>query len=253
MDIGDCLSISFKYPFKDFPNFKFVMLFFALLVPLFYSIWYNTSSDIIISISLILLLVVILIIPGYLISIVKNGILQTGEVSNFNVKKNIVDTFKLFLISLVYSIVPIIVMLIVSFSFGIFAYSEVDLASLSTAESNQLALGIIITVLIAILVEFVYVIFLIVAIARFAYHDSMSQAFEFGEVYRDIKKIGIGKLIGWLIVTNIIFNLIARFGLLLVLIPVAGVLIYLLVLLPFALLFYAYSIGCIYSNVLENE
>ena len=253
MDIGKCISRSFKYPFKDFSNFKFVMLFFCIVVPLFYEILYDVSLGIVDYISLILVLILILVMPGYLISIIKNGITQDTEVSKFNIKKNIVDSFKVFLIALVYAIIPVIVMLIVAFSFGIFAYSGIDLTNLSTAQSNQIALGIIITVLIALLVEFIYTIFLIVALARFAHYESTSQALEFGKVYRDIRKIGIGKLIGWLILTNIIFNLIARFGILLILIPVAGGLIYLMILLPFALLFYAYSIGCIYSNVLPTE
>ena len=185
--------------------------------------------------------VFILIFPGYQASVVGKGIERDLEVPRFNIKANFINTIKIAVLSLVYYVIPfILIFFIIPALVG------------TPAFSFNMALFLILFIIIFI-VFFIFSLFLSVAFARMVHYDSLTKGLEFKEIYRDIKKIGLGKTVGWYIVVNIIHSVIINLGSLIVFIPVIGIIIFGALIIPFISLFYSYSVGLIYSNIIFED
>lgn len=240
MDTGEILSKSFKYPFNDFYNFKFIILFFTLLmIPTILFLF--DISPLIDVLFYILLFVLFLIFPGYLASVVGKGVERELEVPRLNIKANFINTIKIAVLSVIYYFIPFI-----------FIFFMIPALVETPATSFNIALFLILFV-VMVIVFFIFNIFLTIAFARMVHYDSLNKGLEFKEIYRDIKKIGVGKTAGWYIVVNIIYSVIINLGYILVFIPVIGIIIFGALIIPFTSLFYSYSIGLIYSNVIFED
>lgn len=253
MSIGEIISESFRYPLGDKENFKYPAIIFLLLglgiagiVTLFeFAMWFGggSSSDfgailwIFAILALFLYVIFALIAPGYLVSVTREGIDQTGLIPPLEIGANIVNSIKLAILGFIYMIIP-----------SIFAVIFVVIIS-SVARSDAAPALAIIGLLILLIIYLLFAFLLVVAEMRFAKYDSLSEALSFGEVYEDLKDIGILKLLVVCIIMSILIEIIAGIGFIVALIPVIGGLIYGCLVLPFCALAYSYAMGLLYSDI----
>lgn len=188
----------------------------------------------------IILFFACLILPGYLISVMKEGINQTGEIPAFDYSKNIYDTIKIIILSIIVMIIPGIITAVLSLLGG--------LAASSGNQSATIAIVLIISI-INLIIRIVFELLLLIALMRFAKYEKIREAIKISELFDDLKEIGILKLIGTIIVLAIITSIIMVLGTLINLIPIIGGIVFGAIVLPIVLLAYYYALGSLYSEV----
>lgn len=245
MDLGNIITNSFKYPFNDYKNLSiFCALFLLALIPFAGVLM---EQDTVFVIGLITTIILMLIVPGYLLSVIHNGCEESLELPSLNIVKNIVNTLKLIVLDIVYMIIPVIVLLILLFATGFFTLFSAN--SIENLSELSLGAGFIAAFIIMFIVSLIFLILSYIAKARFAHTGSLSEALDFGKVIRDIKDIGVGKLVIWYLLMNVLVGLVSRITIFLLLIPYAGVLVYVCIITPVLMLIYYYSIGLLYSGI----
>ena len=114
---------------------------------------------------------------------------------------------------------------------------------------NGLFTALAITGIIAIILFVIFGLFAEIAVCRLAKYDSFGEAFNFKEIYADLREIGILKVIGFIIVLAIIVFIIGLIIALITAIPYVGIIIACLVGNSFILLFSDRALGLLYSQV----
>lgn len=245
MDLGEIISCSFKYPFTDFKRLAIVfVLFFMMTVSL---IGLELNNEIIVYAGLVTFIVACLIIPGYLISVLRQGTLVLKELPCVNIKKNVIDTLKVIVLDIVYMIIPTVMVMILV---GILIFMAPPYPDILTQDfsASLIYAGLIVAVVSALLF-IIFALLLTVAKARLAKYDSLSKALSFTAVYRDIRRIRIGKFIAWVVLMGIILGLIDRLAIFLLLfIPHAGIILYVCIVAALLLIIYYYSLGLLYGD-----
>lgn len=252
MEIGDIFSKSIAYPLKaDF--FKIVILFLLIgipltamiLLPLPYHGFVPRSirpmfyaAEIIMIIGTI---IVSLIFEGYALSVMREGMKQSDAFPPFEIKRNIVDTLKVWVLSFIFSIIPVIIMSILVFV-------------VIAGSSNRLifTIGFILAVLVSVIIEIILAIPLQVALLRLAKYGSLSEALIISKLKDDIRRIGLGKLLVVFIVLSLISGVLIFLGIYLINIPIVGYVGFIVLpvlIIPYVGLFSAYGYGLMYSDV----
>jgi len=242
------ISNSFKVPFRNYKNLALFCVLFVLGLVGYVGNVINNS--LIMQIGLVTFIVLALIVPGYLLSVVREGTDDSDKLPSLNIVKNIVDTLKLVLLNIVFMLIPSIVSFALLLPTGMVAISNWDsiFSVNNVGTSNFFTMALIIFIVIFLL-YFIFLIFEYVAMARFAHYDSLTEALSLRKVYSDIREIGVLKTVGLIVVMGIIVIIITRIALLLLLIPYVGVVIYLCLIIPlFSVIFY-YSLGLLYSDI----
>lgn len=262
MKISDILVNSIKYPIDNdediintavlfgIPAVGLIILFlFAGIAGLF-----GENGGGIIAIGLIiaalLAFIFLLILPGYSLSVMDEGINQSNIIPSMNIGKNIVDTIKLLILGFIYSIIPAIIGSIIVFLFAIIGGAA---GGVSGSESMGLTVSTFtwFGYFISALVSAFFTLLLLIATLRLARYDSLGAALSFGEVWADLNDLGIVKvlllyalisIIGGLLITGS-FALIGTFSVF------AGALVILLLVLPVVFLFSSYALGLLYSEI----
>lgn len=237
MGLGDILSKSISYPFSDLTKFLIVGLIFVIsdMDGIFYGLFGPNSFMAIIGI--IIAIVFSVILSGYSIDVIKRGIDNSNEIPDFDFANNFVDGIKVLIIGLVYFIIPIIITLVLLFMFGAIG-----------AGLDKMAGSLGIWAVFAVIIFIIFGIFAIIAEARFAISRSIGDALSIGEVFADVKRIGILNIILFLIVVSILLIVLGLILSVVTIIPVIGIVIVDLILGGFALLFVNYGVGLIYSE-----
>ena len=147
------------------------------------------------------------------------------------------DGAKVSIASLVYMIIPLILIIFGAVSMG---------AGIFGSESGSLVFGGLGVglLLVGLLLAFVFLIFLGVGIAHMVKTGKFGKAFAFGEILSIIGRIGWAKYIGWVIVTAIIASVV---GGLTGSIPYVGWIIS-AVIAPFLSVFIFRSLGDLYND-----
>ncbi len=222
MDIGDIVGDAVRYPSQDWKKVVTFGVFFLLNY----------------------VIIGILFWPGYALRALKATLAGSDELPEFgDWGEMVVDSLKLIIVSIVYSIIPAIVIFI-----GIFG-SAVSIQNLGSLMSPMAAFGLIGgVVLIGIILEIIFSLALIMAIANMALYDSeLGAAFRFSEILDLIKSIGYADYIIWfvvMIIIGIVVGVIA--GILNAL--VIGFLLTPLIVLPYAYLIYSRSLGLLITS-----
>lgn len=246
MDVGKIISNSFKYPFRNIKKLPILFILFILIAII--PIGIVSDNRYVLILGGIIFFIVILIIPGYFLSIVNIGLNESSMFPSFNFGKNIYDTLRLLVLRIVYMIVPAIVFFIVLSIFGpssLKMFAEMKVPSFLAT----IVLGILIVLITYIIFEFL----LFFAKARMAYLDSLSEALKIHKVIGDIRNIGFVKIITWLIIMGILMIVVSYVSSLVMLIPYVGFLIYIGIVIPILESIGNYSLGLLYSNIAEKE
>lgn len=239
MGLSEIISDSIKYPFSDIQKFLIVGVF-ALLAGLNNIVSaYDIDSIAIIGIASIVGLIASLIVSGYGVKVIKNAINFSNEVPDFDFVNDLITGIKVLIISIVYLIIPLIIILLVTGVNGLIG-----------ASINHLWASIGVAFIIALIIAIIFAIFQIVALARFAYTEQLGDAFNFGEVFEDVKKIGILRIIGFLLISAIVFIIALVIASIFGLIPFIGIIIVPILLGAFCILFYNRGLGLLYGEVI---
>lgn len=254
MKFEDIISNSFKYPFGDLKRFSIICILFLLpIIPLIFLSFIDGYSEVLMGIFAVLLIIDILIVPGYFISVVREGCNQSKSIPSIRIGRNIINTFKYFILELVYNLVPILVFI---FGIGIigFIYLPDFTFNLSNLAITKLFVSImsaidsfLLVLLITAILLIIFTLVSCVAIARFAKYDKLSEGFK--NVIGDLKEIGVIKLISWYVMIGIFISLISNVAALLLAVPHVGNIIYYAIILPYLVMVYFYSLGLLYSDV----
>lgn len=235
MGLGDVLSKSISYPFSDLT--KFLMLGLSLLIvdldAIFSQIFGQESF--IVFIAFIIAVLFSFVIAGYSISVTKKALDNSNEIPGFDYKNNFVDGVKLFVVEWVYFLIPAILTVVLLSVFGLFGQLWGKMA---------VTLGIW-----AVVLAILYIlsgIFAVVARARFAISHSIGDALNIRKVFDDIKRIGLLKIILFVIIAYIIMFALALILGVITVIPVIGTIVVDVLLGGFIFLFVSYGIGLLY-------
>jgi hypothetical protein len=186
----------------------------------------------------------ILFVPGYMLRALKATLAGSDELPEFgDWGEMVVDSLKLIIVSIVYSIIPAIVIFI-----GILG-SAASIQNLGSLMSPMAAFGLIGgVVLIGIILEIIFGLALIMAIANMALYDSeLGAAFRFSEILDLIKSIGWVDYIIWfvvMIIIGIVIGIIAS----ILNVLIIGILLTPLIVLPYAYLIYSRALGLLVTS-----
>ncbi len=118
----------------------------------------------------------------------------------------------------------------------------------SDAVINSLVTSLTITAIVALIVFLIFAILQFIAEARLANNGSLGGALNFIEVFKDIGKIGYGKVIGtFLLIVIVVAVINLVFGFIVGFIPVFW--IFTLILTPYLLFFSKRTAGLLYSDI----
>ena len=118
-------------------------------------------------------------------------------------------------------------------------------------------MGFLLTMGLALfIVLIVYILFevlLFFAKARLAYLNSLSESLKMHKVIKDIRNIGVGNIIKWLIFMAILMIVASVVSSWVIAIPYVGFIIYLGIVIPILESIGNYSLGLLYSNIADKE
>jgi hypothetical protein len=159
MDVGEISSNAFNYPLTDFKKIfilGIITILSSLILPGF-------------------------LILGYFLKIIKSSIKGSSELSEFDDWiKMFTDGLKVFVVLFMYSIIPVILILLGVWTVLLPMLSVPgSLSVLNPSLAVGLGGG---TTLIGIVLEIIVSFIIAIAIANLAYHDELGAAFRFSEI-----------------------------------------------------------------------
>ncbi|MCE5215245.1 MAG: DUF4013 domain-containing protein [Methanobacterium sp.] len=229
MDIGEIVSDAVKFPSSDWKKVIILGIFFLLTF----------------------VIIGIFFVSGYFLRIIKSTLAGYDELPEFDEWGDMfIDGLKVFVVSLVYMIIPMIVIFI-----GVFAsITSLAVTSTGTYTDPWAFIGLMSgTVIIGAILALIFGLIAYIAIANMALYDEIGAAFKFSEILERIKMIGWGKYILWYIVMIIIGVVGGFIASLLNIIPFIGMIIALLVIYPYLQMIYARSLALIFASSEEGQ
>lgn len=245
MNVGKIVTNSFKYPFRNIKKLPILCILFVLvaIIPIG-MIFDNRYISII---GFIAFFAFILIVPGYLMSFVQFGLNESSMFPSISIGKNIYNSIKLLVLRIVYMLVPAIVFFITLSTLGA---SGIGMLFELNITGFVLNLGLIL--LIILIVYILFEILLFFAKARLAYLDSLPEALKMHRVVGDIRRIGVVNIIKWLLVMAVLMVVVSVASSVVMMIPYVGFLIYLCIVVPIMESIGNYSLGLLYSNIIDT-
>ena len=201
-----------------------------------------------------------IITSGYSVSVVKKAIVKSDEIPDLDLRENIIDGLKMIVMLIVYYIIPIIITLIVAFATGFFnQYIEVATyasqygSNFVNMVSEDLMMSLVssaaITIIIGIILLVIFSLLFYMGICRLAKYNSLSEGADIPEAARDLKRIGIGKVIGWMILLFVIIAILTFIETFISSIPSVGILISAFLISTYNLFIAYRSVGLLYSAI----
>ena len=234
MDIGEIVSDSIKYPSSDWKKaiiFGLLFLISFLIVPIF-------------------------LVFGYGFRALKASIAGADELPEFDEwGEMFIDGLKIFVVELVYFIVPSIIMFM-----GIWA-SIGSFISLSASDSNLAPAAVYSAfsvmggfLILGMVVVLIFGVFFIIGVANMAYYNGeLGAAFRFREIMDIIKAIGWVDFIIWYVMMILVAMGAGFIAAFIGLIPILGWFLIVLVLYPYLYLLYARALGLLFVSGLETQ
>ena len=207
------------------------------------------------------------VLSGYLISVIKSGIDLDSEVPEFSWWDNFITGFNNCIVSIVYFIIPAFIVVIAGYLTNIFGnimvvaqaivlqatqvYMGTSTAFMSDAIAQAMAnlvVSLAITATVAVIVFVIFSFFQTMAQARLANTGSLTEALNVIEAAKDIKRIGIGKVI-ILVILIIVVAVIVQMILSAIanVVPLLSILS--LIVTPYLVFFAERAVGLLYSDI----
>ena len=188
----------------------------------------NSLYFVLTAILAIIAICIAFIISGYQIGVIKTGIDQVDDAPGFDWINNLVTGIKALIVSIVYFIIPAIIIAIVALVTNIpgqiadiaqqavvspanttaVASGASPIATISDAAMASLMGSIAITGIIALVLIIIFAFLATMANARLANTGSLSEAVNIVEAFKDITRIGVGKVIAVILLSIIVVAVI---------------------------------------------
>ncbi|MCL2157419.1 MAG: DUF4013 domain-containing protein [Methanobrevibacter sp.] len=248
MEVVELFKDALTYPTKDFSKllilgvlaFVATIPFFVMVLPLFFGsdVTALAGMAVIGLLGALLVLILDIIYAGYGLNIIKKTIALEEGLPEFDWGQMIIDGIKVFILGIIYAIIPTILSAIIGFlGIGLSTFA---------ISADSMSTFLVANFFVFFIIGIIYLIFgllYIVALGRFAETDSLGAALNVMDVFDKIGQIGWGNYILWIIVLLIlqfVLNFVA--GILLAI--VIGVII----VAPFFLMYYSRAIGLLYNE-----
>jgi hypothetical protein len=227
VEIGEIISDAVKFPSSDWKKVLILGVFFLLSM----------------------VLIGIFFVSGYFLRIIKSTLAGYDELPEFDEWGGMfIDGLKVIVVSIVYMIIPTIVILI-----GVFASLSTISYSSSTITDPTIFFGLIsFTAIIGGILALIFALVAYVAIVNMALYDEIGAAFRFSEILERISMIGWGKYIIWYIIMIIIGIVGGFIASILNIIPFVGFIIALLLVYPYLQMIWARSLALIFASSEDN-
>lgn len=237
MGLTDIFSDAISYPFSNITNFLIVgvLAVLASLSSILSSL--GVQSSIILVLALIIGFIFTLIFSGYGVSVIKRTIEGSNDFPDIDLMANLIDGIKALIISIVYMIIPTIIAFALAAIFGVIG-----------AGIDHIIATMGIASIIIFLVFVLFGIFEVIALAKFADTGSIGAAINIGEVFGDVTRIGILKIIIFIIILMILAFVVMFIIGVLALIPIIGIIIATLLAGAFLALFSNRALGLLYAG-----
>lgn len=245
MDVGKIVSNSLRYPFRNIKKLPilFALFIFAAIIPLG-MIFDNRYLTIF---GVIAFFFFLLIVPGYLFSMINIGLNESAVMPSLSFARNIYDSIRLLVLRIVYMIVPALAFFIVLSTAGV---SAIDM--LTSFNVQGFFISFILIALFLLIVYILFEVLLFFAKARMAYLNSLTEALKMHKVVGDIRRIGVFNIIKWIIFMAILLIAVSFISSWILAIPYVGFLIYICIVIPTLESIGNYSLGLLYSNIVDN-
>ena len=236
MEIMDIIKESFVFPSQNLEKLAiyivltFIMGLFAAggVVSGVFAAMDNSVYFVFTAIFVIISIVIALIMSGYHINIIKSGIDQVEEAPSFDWLNDLVTGIKTLIVSIVYFIIPMILIAIVALITNIpgqianmaqkaalnpanataVASGSAPVVTISDAAAASLFTSFAITGIIALVLIIIFAFLATMGNARLANSGSLSQAINVVESFKDITRIGVGKVIAVILLSIIVVAVI---------------------------------------------
>ena len=245
MDLSKIVVNSVKYPFKNLIKLPIIFILFILIAIVPFGWIFNNRY--VVAIGVISFFLFILIVPGYMLGIVRKGSIESSVFPSFYVVNTIYDAIRVLVLRIVYMIVPAVMFFIALSTLGVSGIDSLSHFQVSGLASIGLALILILVTY--LIFEFLFVF----AKARLAYLNSLSESLKVHKVIVDIKNIGFVNIVKWLVVMVLLMIAASVISSIVTLIPYVGFLIYVCIIIPILESIGNYSLGLLYSNIIKND
>ena len=276
MSITEIIKDAFLFPSKNMERFavylvlSVLMTVFILGGTLVYP-WgfFNVDNYAIGGIYLVIALVIGFFISGYHLKVIKSGIELDDEVPVFELGENFLGGFEITIISVFYFIIQAFIIAVTTLATNVFGnaiatvqeirlqifnvffmVNSADIAvdAISNAVFNFI-ISLAITIAVALIVFLIFSILQSASQARLANTDSLKYALDIFEALKDIKRIGIVKVLLLVLLVLVIIAVMATiFIILFNYLPLVVSVIYIL-LVPYIALAIQRLIGLAYSDI----
>lgn len=266
MNLREIIMDSIKYPISDTRKF---LIFCALIILMSLSTIlpsYGFKNDTLSIILSFVTLIVLFIVLGYSVEVIKSGAEGNYTLPDFDYVKQFVIGIKVFILDIIYFIIPAVIVLIVASTTGLFTsftkivYVSIDaiadgasnftmiMAAVPKSTITTFTNALTVTLIVAILLFVLFSLMAVTGMVRFAKSGSATEGLRFREILKDMSSIGFVKIIVTLIVIYIMVLVFAVVIGLIGLIPYIGVFIGIFVGMPFIILFLYRAIGLLYAD-----
>lgn len=234
MDVMDIIKDSFLFPSK---NIKLLLIFellsivagaFSVIGTLVYVFGFiNPECFMWGGIAVIVSMLIGWVLSGYLISVIKSGIELDDDVPEFELWDNFNNGFNYFIVSIVYYIIPALIVLVVGYLTNIFGNLLVVSQEIISQSQNvymgastifvsdamiqaiaNLAVSLAVTATVAVVLFVIFSFLQTIAGARLANTGSLTEALNIFESAKDIRRIGVGKVIILILLVIVIVTVI---------------------------------------------
>ncbi|MBQ9160976.1 MAG: DUF4013 domain-containing protein [Methanobrevibacter sp.] len=274
MDVMNIIKDSFVFPSK---NIKLLLIFellsiiagaFSVIGTIVYVLGFITPECFMWGgIAVIVSMVIGWILSGYLISVIKSGIELDDDVPEFEWWDNFNNGFNYFIVSIVYYIIPAVIVVVVGYLTNIFGNvlavaqeviaqgmnifmgtTTVFVSEAMAQAMVNLAVSLAITATIAVILFVIFSFLQTIAGARLANTGSLTEALNIFESAKDIKRIGVGKVIILILLVIIIIAVIeAILSAIYSYVPILSILS--IIITPYLIFFAQRAVGLLYSDI----
>lgn len=237
MSLSEIITDSVKYPFSNITNFLIVGILTLLAgISNVFTVWGITDGAVF-YLGIIISFIFALFLSGYSLNIIRTAMDKSDDFPMLDPVNNIIDGIKVIIISIVFFIIPFVIALVLAIITGAIG-----------AGLEHLFTGFGIALIISVIVFVIFAIFEVIALARFAKTKEFGDAVNFGEIFEDIKRIGVAKVIAFIIIALIIIVIVQLICSVLAFIPILGALLAAIIGGAFTVLFYNRGIGLLYID-----
>ena len=125
MEFGEIFKDALKYPISDYKALLIVGVLFLISSLVLVLAQFGVSDSTFSMVWAIVALLVSILLMGYALSVMKNGIELDDEIPAFDWVKNFVDGLKVLVVNIIYMIIPTIICGIIGFISIMPAISEI--------------------------------------------------------------------------------------------------------------------------------